>query len=124
MVPESERGPLAGGPLTGGLVGSARTATDDEADSTLAGLVRQALTELARHSPHYARHFADRSGARLAYHVSAGQIEQLTAEGRAAMQEVYLGMQAALTVEPGLDTNAFRQRLAHTPDGRPGRPAP
>jgi hypothetical protein len=49
---------------------------------------------------------------RLAYHVSAGQIEQLTVEGHATMQKVYLGMQSALTVEPGLDTNAFRERLA------------
>lgn len=99
-------------------VGQPRAATEDHPDmdhpdSTLAGLVRQTLTELARHSPGYANLFADRAGARLAYHVSAGQIEQLTAEGRAAMQEVYLGMQAALTVEPGLDTNAFRERLAH-----------
>jgi hypothetical protein len=97
-------------------VGSPRPAVTEcaaEADTALAELVRQTLTELARHSPSYAKLFADRAGARLAYHVSAGQIEHLSADGRAAMQEVYLGMQAALTVEPGLDTNAFRARLAH-----------
>lgn len=92
-----------------------RAATEGaaEADTTLAGLVRQTLTELARHSPGYARLFADRAGVRLAYHVQRGQIEQLSEDGRAAMQGVYLGMQAALTVEPGLDTNAFRARLVH-----------
>ena len=91
-----------------------RTTTGDEtrADVTLARLVRQTLIELARHSPGYAKLFADRAGARLAYHVSAGQIRQLTPEGHAAMQEVYLAMQSALTVEPGLDTNALRERLA------------
>ncbi len=88
-----------------------------ETDTTLAELVRQTLTELARHCPGYAKLFADRSGARLAYHLSAGQIEQLSAEGRAALEEVYVGMQAALTVEPGLDTNAFRARLAHAHPG-------
>ena len=91
-----------------------RTTTGDDAraDATLARLVRQTLIELARHSPGYAKLFADRAGTRLAYHVSAGQVEQLTVEGRTAMQEVYLGMQTALTLEPGLDTNAFRERLA------------
>lgn len=87
--------------------------SSDEADVTLAGLVRQALKDLARHSPGYAKIFADRAGARLAYHVSAGQIEHLSAEGRAAMQRVYVAMQAALAVEPGLDANAFRARMAH-----------
>jgi hypothetical protein len=83
-----------------------------ESDTTLAGLVRQALSELARHSPSYARLFADRAGARLAYHVSAGQVDRVSTDGRAAMQAAYLGMQAALTVEPGLNANAFRARLA------------
>ena len=103
MLPEMERSEV--GPRT-------TTADETRADVTLARLVRQTLIELARHSPGYAALFADRAGARLAYHVSAGQIEQLTAEGHAAMQEVYLAMQSALTVEPGLDTNAFRERLA------------
>jgi hypothetical protein len=73
--------------------------------------VRQALIELARHSPGYAQLFAERAGARLAYHVAAGQITQLSDDGRAAMQGVYAGMQAALTLEPGLDTNTVRARL-------------
>jgi len=88
------------------------TESSAEADATLAALVRQALKELARHSPGYAKIFADRAGARLAYHVTAGQIEHLSVEGRAAMQRVYVGMQAALAVEPGLDANAFRARIA------------
>ena len=90
-----------------------RAATEKDAgtDFTLAGQVRQTLIELARYSPGYAKLFADRAGARLAYHVSAGQIEQLSEDGRRAMQMVYLGMQVALTVEPGLDTNALRARL-------------
>ena len=87
-------------------------AATQERDTTIAGLVRQTLIELAQHSPGYAEYFAERAGARLAYHVSAGQIQQLSEDGRAAMQAVYLGMQAALTVPPGLDTNAFRARLA------------
>jgi hypothetical protein len=95
------------------LVASPGELTENaDIDATLAGLVRQALVELARHSPAYAKIFADRAGARLAYHVSAGQIEHLSADGRAAMQRVYLMLQAALTVEPGLDANAFRTRLA------------
>lgn len=95
-------------------VGSPRPAIDGaaEADAALAELVRKTLIELARHSPSYATLYADRAGARLAYHLAAGQIEHLTADGRAAMQEVYLAMEAALTVEPGLDTNAFRARMA------------
>ena len=60
-----------------------------------------------------AKVFADRAGVRLAYHVAAGQIERLSVEGRAAMQAAYVGMQAALSLEPGLDANALRTRLAH-----------
>ena len=86
-------------------------------DSTLAGQVRQTLIELARHSPRCAQLFAERAGARLAYHVSAGQIEHLSEDGRAAMRSVYVGMQAALTLEPGLDTNALRARLGRAAAG-------
>lgn len=95
-------------------VGRPQAATEGDAgaDTTLAGLVRRTLVELARHSPAYAEMFANRAGARLAYHVAAGQIQQLSEAGREAMQGVYLGMQTALTVPPGLDTNAIRARLA------------
>ena len=89
----------------------ASTEEGDETDTTLAGQVLRTLVELARHSPSYAKFFADRAGARLAYQVSAGQIEQLSEDGRAAMQRVYFGMQIALFVEPGLDTNALRALL-------------
>lgn len=109
MLRDIDRAPLTAAPPvtapragTGGIAG---------ADTTLAAQVRQTLTELARHSPGYAELFADRAGARLAYHVSAGQIAQLSVDGRAAMRAVYVGMQAALTVPPGLDTNALRARL-------------
>ena len=89
----------------------ATTEPGTRTDDRLAAQVRQTLSELARHSPSYARLFAGRAGARLAYHVWTGQIERLSEEGRAAMQGVYLGMLSALTVEPGLDANAVRARI-------------
>lgn len=82
-----------------------------EADLTLARLVQQALTDLAGHSTTYAKHYAGRAGVRLAYHVRAGQIAEVSEEGRQAMKSAYLAIQAALVVEPGLDTNAFRRHL-------------
>src|SRR4051812_9023761 len=115
-----ERGPTTGGRMLRHIeqapAGSPHAANEGaaEPDTTLARLVRQTLAELARHSPGYVKLFADRAGVRLAYHVHRGEIAQLSDDGRAAMQQVYLGMQAALTVEPGLDTNAFRVRLAFT----------
>lgn len=82
-----------------------------ETDTALAGLVRRALSDLARHDEHYARFFAHRAGVRLAYHVQAGQIDRLSDEGRLTMQAAYLSMQAALALDPGLDTNSFKARL-------------
>jgi hypothetical protein len=56
-------------------VGTPKAATKDaaEADPTLAGLVRSTLADLARHSSGHARRFADRTGARVAYHVHLGR---------------------------------------------------
>ncbi|QNN54009.1 hypothetical protein [Nocardioides mesophilus] len=85
--------------------------TAAETDTTLAQLVRRSLTDLARHSSGYARLFAERAGVRLAYHVQAGQIDQLSDEGREALRSVYLAMQVALTIEPGLNTNELRKHL-------------
>jgi hypothetical protein len=88
-----------------------RVGSTAEADLTLACLVQQALTDLAGHSTTYAKHYAGRAGVRLAYHVRAGQIAEVSEDGRQAMKAAYLAMQAALVVEPGLDTNAFRRHL-------------
>ncbi len=83
-------------------------------DEALAKLVHRAFKDLARHDEHYARLFANRAGIRLSYHVQAGQIDRLSDEGRVTMQATYLSLQAALALEPGLDTNAFRARLSST----------
>lgn len=94
--------------VVAGPHGAAPHATDE----ALAGLVRQTLTDLAKHSDRYARIFADRAGVRLAYHVRAGQIDQLSVDGRAAMRSVYSAMQAALAVEPDLDTNTLLKSIS------------
>ncbi|HEX6249318.1 MAG TPA: hypothetical protein VFZ64_15730 [Nocardioidaceae bacterium] len=93
------------------ITGLPQAAAVPAADEDLADLVKQALTDLAKHSDRYARIFADRAGVRLAYHVRAGQIDQLSVDGRAAMRSVYTAMQVALTVEPGLDTNSFLKHV-------------
>jgi hypothetical protein len=50
-------------------------------------------------------------GARLAQHVAVGHVGQLSESGRLALADLYRLTQAALTVEPGLDTNTFVDRV-------------
>ena len=80
-------------------------------DLMLARLVRQSLRDLARHSSAYAAVFATKSGARLAHHVTGGHVAQLSESGRSALKDVYSLTQAALTVEPGVDTNTLIDRI-------------
>jgi len=76
-------------------------------DVVLARLVQQGLRDLARHSGAYVTVFANKPGARLAQHVAVGYVGQLSESGRATLADLYRLTQAALTVEPGLDTNTF-----------------
>lgn len=74
-------------------------------DVVLARLVQQGIRDLARHSCAYATVFANKPGARLAQHVAVGYVGQLSENGRVALADLYRLIQAALTVEPGLDTD-------------------
>ena len=87
-------------------------------DAVLARLVQQGIRDLARHSGAYAAVFASKPGARLAHDVAVGYVEQLSQSGRAALADLYRLTQAALTVEPGLDTNAFVDRVTGRRDPR------
>jgi hypothetical protein len=87
-------------------------------DAVLARLVQQGIRDLARHSGAYAAVFASKPGARLAHHVAVGYVGQLTQSGRAALADLYRLTQAALTVEPGLDTNTFVDRVTGRRDPR------
>lgn len=80
-------------------------------DVVLARLVQQGIRDLARHSGAYATVFANKPGARLAQHVAVGYVGQLSESGRLALADLYRLTQAALTVEPGLDTNTFVDRV-------------
>ena len=51
-------------------------------DAVLARLVQQGIRDLARHSGAYAAVLANKPGARLAHHVAAGYVEQLSQSGR------------------------------------------
>ena len=80
-------------------------------DVVLARLVQQGIRDLARHSGAYSAVFANKPGARLAHHVVVGYVGQLSESGRVALADLYRLTQAALTVEPGLDTNTFVDRV-------------
>ena len=80
-------------------------------DHVLAGLVQQGIRDLSRHSSAYAVVLANKPGARLAHHVMVGYVGQLSQSGRDALTSLYRLTQAALTVEPGLDTNTFIDRV-------------
>ena len=87
-------------------------------DAVLARLVQQGIRDLARHSGAYAAVFANKPGARLAHHVAVGFVGQLSQSGRVALADLYRLTQAALTVEPGLDTNTFVDRVTGRRDPR------
>lgn len=87
-------------------------------DAVLARLVQQGIRDLAKHSGPYAAVFTDKPGARLARHVAIGYVGQLSESGRAALADLYRLTQAALTVEPGLDTNTFVDRVTGRRDPR------
>jgi len=92
-------------------------------DAVLARLVQQGLRDLARHSCAYAALLANKHGARLAHHLTAGYVDQLSESGRRTLADLYRLTQAALTVEPGLDTNTLvhpvtgRRDPRHDPEG-------
>ena len=87
-------------------------------DVVLARLVQQGIRDLARHSGAYATVLASKPGARLAQHVAVGYVGQLSESGRVALADLYRLTQAALTVEPGLDTNTFVDRVTGRHDPR------
>jgi hypothetical protein len=87
-------------------------------DAVLARLVQQGIRDLARHSGAYAAMLANKPGARLAHHVAVGYVGQLSESGRAALADLYRLTQAALTVEPGLDTNTVVDRVTGRRDPR------
>jgi DNA-binding CsgD family transcriptional regulator len=87
-------------------------------DAVLARLVQQGLRDLARHSCAYAAVFASKRGARLAHHLTVGDIDQLSESGRRTLANLYRLTQAALTVEPGLDTNTLVDRVTGRRDPR------
>ncbi len=87
-------------------------------DAVLARLVQQGIRDLARHSGAYAAVFVNKPSARLAHHVAVGYVGQLSQSGRAALADLYRLTQAALTVEPGLDTNTFVDRVTGRRDPR------
>ena len=87
-------------------------------DAVLARLVQQGLRDLARHSCAYAAVFASKPGARLAHHLTVGYVDQLSESGRRTLADLYRLTQAALTVEPGLDTNTLVDRVTGRRDPR------
>ena len=87
-------------------------------DAVLARLVQQGLRDLARHSCAYAAAFASKPGARLAHHLTVGYVDQLSESGRRTLADLYRLTQAALTVEPGLDTNTLVDRVTGRRDPR------
>lgn len=87
-------------------------------DGVLARLVQQGIRDLARHSGAYAAVFANKPGARLAHHVAVGYVGELSVSGRAALADLYRLSQIALTVERGLDTNTFVDRVTGRHDPR------
>jgi hypothetical protein len=97
---------------------SSGTRTPPGDDAFLARLVQQGIRDLARHSGAYAAMLANKPGARLAHHVAVGYVGQLSESGRAALADLYRLTQAALTVEPGLDTNTFVDRVTGRRDPR------
>jgi hypothetical protein len=87
-------------------------------DGVLARLVQQGIRDLARHSGAYAAVFANKPGARLAHHAAVGYVGELSVSGRAALADLYRLSQIALTVERGLDTNTFVDRVTGRHDPR------
>lgn len=87
-------------------------------DVVLARLVQQGIRDLARHSSAYAAVFANKPGPRLAHYVAVGYVNQLSESGRVALADFYRLTQVALTVEPGLDTNTFVDRVTGRHDPR------
>ena len=87
-------------------------------DVVLARLIQQGIRDLARHSGAYATLFANKPGAHLAHHVTVGYVGQLSESGRSTLADLYRQTQAALTVEPGLDTNTLVDRVTGRRDPR------
>ena len=87
-------------------------------DAVLARLVQQGIRDLAKHSGAYAALLANKPGARLAHHVTVGHVGQLSESGRRTLADLYRLTQAALTVEPGLDTNTLVDRVTGRRDPR------
>lgn len=87
-------------------------------DVVLARLVQQGIRDLAKRSGAYAAVCANKPGARLAQHVAVGYVGQLSESGRVALADLYRLTQTALTVEPGLDTNTFVDRVTGRHDPR------
>jgi DNA-binding CsgD family transcriptional regulator len=87
-------------------------------DVVLARLVQQGLRDLARHSCAYAAVFASKPGARLAHHVTVGDVGLLSESGRRTLADLYRSTQAALTVEPGLDKHTLVDRVTGRRDPR------
>ena len=87
-------------------------------DAVVARLVQQGIRDLARHNGAYAAVFANKPGARLAHHVTVGYVGQLSESGRSTLADLYRQTQAALTVEPGLDTNTLVDRVTGRRDPR------
>jgi hypothetical protein len=72
----------------------------------------------SRARPEPNRAFAIKPGARLAHHVAAGYVGELSVSGRAALADLYRLSRIALTVERGLDTNTFVDRVTGRHDQR------
>lgn len=87
-------------------------------EAVLARLVQQGIRDLARHSGVYAAACANKPGVRLAHYVAIGYVGQLSDSGRDVLADLYRLTQAALTVEPGLDTNTFVDRVTGRLDPR------
>lgn len=73
--------------------------------------VQRALRALGRHCPHYARALGGRSGVRLAGHLVTGEVAFVTAKGLEALLTAHALLTRACSIDPGLDTNTFMDKL-------------
>jgi hypothetical protein len=62
--------------------------------------------------------FDNKPGARLTHHVAVGYVGEPNVSGRVALPDLYRLSQIALTVERGLDTNTFVDRVTGGHDPR------
>jgi hypothetical protein len=77
--------------------------------------LQEGLRALARRSAPYAGLLAERPGIRLAYFLRSGAVRTLTEHGRALLRSDLDLITRAATVPPGLDTNAFYDRILSRP---------